>query len=155
MIEKTRFLYRGVTESFHKRNEGRLYRKTIAPFRYAFHWGEGATWGSGITWGASEANAVIRHQLNQEGFPTSGISTTPHFERAKVYARGTVAKSSGYVYKIDRTHLSSYGVREFVVANYAKAPSMPEDEEVILVTADNGPLPEQLIVKVIPVNSCE
>lgn len=84
-----RFLYRGVTTGFHDRNGGRLEPKKIEPFEYNFHWEEkGVTWDSGGTWDSTTTNAVIRHQLKQEGFPTSGISTTPLFERAEVYARG-------------------------------------------------------------------
>ena len=35
--------------------------------------------------GETEEHAVRQHQWQQKGFLTSGISTTPHFERAKYY----------------------------------------------------------------------
>ena len=147
-----RFLYRGVTTGFHDRNGGRLEPKKIEPFEYNFHWEEkGVTWDSGGTWDSTTTNAVIRHQLKQEGFPTSGISTTPHFERAEVYARGRDGRSAGYVYKIDRSLLQQHGVSEFVVKDYVKEPSIPEDDEVILVAADNAASPAVLIVERIPV----
>jgi hypothetical protein len=96
---------------------------------------------------------VIRHQLNQEGFPTSGISTTPHLERAVVYARGKSGDSEGFVYKIDRTALTARGVDEFVVARFC-SPSIPEDDEVILVVQGGGAhLPQELIVEIIPVRA--
>jgi len=145
------YLYRGVSDSIHRKNNGRLVPKKIEPFRYGFHWGEeGLTWGSGATWGSSERNAVIRHQLNQEGFPTSGISTTPHFERAQFYATHG-GKRAGYVYKIDRSLLDVHDVQEFIVSEFAKRSSVPEDDEVILVASDFGPLPEEIVVDVIPV----
>lgn len=146
------FLYRGVTAKFHDENKGRLMPKRMGRFEYTFHWDEsGLKWDSGATWDSSEANAVIRHQLNQESFPTAGISTTPHLERARLYARGRDGRSPGYVYKVDRAKLASYGVGEFVVSHYAREPSIPEDDEVILVTPDSEALPEALVVAVIPV----
>lgn len=144
------YLYRGVSNSIYRKNNGQLVPKRIESFRYAFHCGEGLTCGSGVKCGSSETNAVIRHQLNQEGFPTSGVSTTPHFERAKFYATHN-GKRTGYVYKIDRSLLAGHNVREFVVSEFAKRPSIPEDEEVILGASDFGPLPEEIVVQVIPV----
>ena len=135
----------------YKSNGGRLVPKKLESLTYAFHWGEpGTKYGSGIKYGSSETNAVIRHQLNQEGFPTSGISTTPLFERAKRYA---ISKDTprGYIYKIDRSLLQQYGVREFPVANFAKFPSVPEDQEVILVSSDFGELPPEIVIEVIEV----
>ena len=144
-----KFLYRGVTTKFYKQNEGYLKPKKIEPFEYTLHFDEGFKWDSGGTWDSSRANAVIRHQLNQEGFPTSGISATPHFERAQVYARGRNGQSAGYVYKIERSLLSKYGVKEFFVSDYAKEPSIPEDEEVILVAEDFNALPQSVVLSVI------
>jgi hypothetical protein len=145
------FLYRGVSVTLHRKNDGLLIPKATGPFAYEYHWGEsGAAWG-GITWGASEHNAVVRHQVNQEGFPTSGLSTTPHLERARIYARGRDGQSPGYIYRIDRTNLAGHGVLEFVVAAYC-TPSVPEDDEVILVCGDGLPLPSELVVEVIPID---
>ena len=147
----TIFLYRGVSSRFHRDANGLLKPKVMGPFTYNFHWGEsGAYWGV-ITWGSSETNAVIRHQVNQEVFPTSGISTTPHLERAILYARGKDGLSEGFVYKIARANLKQRGVREFAVAQYTKFPSVPEDNEVILVTLESVPLPKELVVETIPV----
>ena len=144
------YLYRGVSDSIHRKNNGRLVPKKSESFRYIFHCGEGLACGSGAKCGSSETNAVIRHQLNQEGFPTSGVSTTPFFERAKLYATHN-AKRAGYVYKIDRSLLATYNVQEFIVSECANQPSVPEDDEVILVASDFGPLPEEIVVDVIPV----
>jgi len=145
------FLFRGVTASFHLANEGLLRPKSQGPFTYAFHWGEpGHLWGSGALWGSTPTNAVIRHQLNQEGFPTSGISTTPHIERATVYARGKDGNGNGFVFKIIRSELERHGITEFVVAQFCQ-PSVPEDDEVILVVSGSSCLPSTVVAEVIPI----
>ena len=155
-VEKinTSSLYRGASLELHSRNEGRLFPKTIKPFSYTYRYGErGLKFDSGVTYGDSPTNAVIRHQLNQEGFPTSGVSTTPSLDRAKIYARGQDGTAPGVVYRIDRACLDIYGVKQYVVAEYAKFPSVPDDEEVILVSADCGPLPHEIIAEVIPIEN--
>jgi hypothetical protein len=150
------FLFRGVSEAFHRANGGLLKPKAQDSFSYGFHWDEpGATWDSGITWDSTPTNAVIRHQLGQEGFPTSGISTTPHYDRAVFYVRGPNGNAGGYVFKINRKALASEGVEQFVVSHYCR-PSVPEDEEVILVTRNGIHLPSILVAEIIevpPLNS--
>ena len=147
-----KFLYRGVTIRFHKQNNGVLKPKKIEPFNYSFHWDkEGLVWDSSGTWDTSTDNAVIIHQLNQEGFPTSGISTTPHFERAQVYARGRDRRTAGFIYKLERSLFSKHEVTEFFVSNYVKEPSIPEDDEVILVSGNFGALPQSIVIEVIPI----
>jgi hypothetical protein len=149
------YLYRGVSTHFHEARGGTLVPKVQGPFTYGFHWGEaGFTWDSGATWNSSKANAVIRHQLNQEGFPTAGISTTLHRVRAEMYARGQGGRAAGFIYKIDREALSQHGVLEFIVSHFC-APSIPEDDEVILVTKNGASLPTALIIEVIPVKAIE
>ena len=98
--------------------------------------------------GPTEKYAVRQHQYRQNGFPTSGVSTTPHFERAKFYAQ-----TNRVIVKIDRTLLGQYGVREFVVHEWLSAHpqdiAVPEDDEVILVSGVEGPFPTQIIVEVV------
>jgi hypothetical protein len=150
--KSTRALYRGVTGDLHRRSGGRLVPKAVGTFAYTFKYNEpGVKYNSGAVYGASPTNAVIRHQLNQESFPTSGVSTTPHLDRAKLYARGRGGTESGVVYRIDRALLAIHGVTEYAVSEYAKQPSVPEDEEVILVGADSGPLPDAIVVEVVEV----
>ena len=144
-----RYLYRGISKSLHEKLKGQLLPKTTSPFIYTFHLNEGFHFDSGAKLDASEANAVIRHQLKQAGFPTCGISTTPHFDRARFYA--TFRSINGFVYEIDRTLLKAHDVREYVVAQYVHYPSVPEDDEVILVASDNGPVPQDIVTKIIPV----
>ncbi len=145
------FLFRGMSEAFHRANGGLLIPKSQGPFTYGFHWDEpGFTWDSGVTWDSTPTNAIIRHQLNQEGFPTSGISTTPHLKRALFYVRGIEGTAGGCVFKINRRALSSEGIEQFVVSKFC-APSVPEDDEVILVTRNGSHLPLTLVVEIIEV----
>jgi hypothetical protein len=123
-----------------------LAPKCVGPFEYVFlHDGTLQHDGSG-TYGRSERNAVLRHELRGEGFPTSGVSTTPIRKQARKYARGKGAASSGYIFKIDRDVLAKHGVREYVVADWIPRPSFPEDKEVILVAAGGGSLPQGIVV---------
>jgi hypothetical protein len=146
---RCRFLYRGETEGHSRRNEGRLKPKKSGPFEFNASWDTPFfCWDSSVTWDSTAANAVVRHQFEREGFPTSGLSTTPHFERAAIYARGRDGRSNGFVFKIDRTGLARCGVREFVVSEYARWPSVPQDDEVILVTPNGNPLPKKLVVQI-------
>jgi len=150
---RTRFLYRGANPDLHK--AGNVLRsKGQGTFEYSARYGE-TTYGGGWTYGTSDANAVLRHQHQQAGFPTSGISTTPLYERAVFYATngpGGTRYETGYVYKIDRDALESCGVREYVVTEYAVTPSVPEDDEIILVPA-RGTLPDDVPVEIIKVEA--
>lgn len=152
-VMNSEFLFRGVSEAFHRANDGLLKPKVQGQFAYAFHWDEpGANWDSGITWDSTSTNAVIRHQLNQEAFPTSGISTTPHLARALFYVRGPKGTAGGYVFKISRRALSLEGVEQFVVAKFC-APSVPEDDEVILVIRNREYLQTTVVTEIIEVPS--
>jgi hypothetical protein len=94
----------------------------------------------------------LKHQLNQAGFPTSGISTTPIYDRAAFYALAGGQHQTGYVYKINRQALASHGVREFVVNEITTKPSVPEDQEVILVVPSGGGLPDALVEETIKID---
>ncbi len=100
--------------------------------------------------GEQEEYAVRQHQWKRNGFPTSGISTTPHFERAIDYAR------EGVIVKINRQLCSKYGIREYVVKEYLdKFPediAVPEDDEIILVKENGNSFPKEIIEEVIPIN---
>jgi hypothetical protein len=58
----------------------------------------------------------------------------------------------GIVYKLDRSKLPKYGIKEYVVKDYTNFPHIPEDDEVILVHEDHGNLPKDIIVEIIEVN---
>lgn len=146
-----RYLYRGVSEEHYQKLGGRLIPKAQTPFEYCFVAGDGIRAGDGAVAGVATRNAVIRHQLRQAGFPTSGVSTTPHVERARFYATSGGRHPSGYVYKIDRELLNVHGVYEFVVSEHTPNPSVPEDEEIILIASDHRELPSSIVVEVLPV----
>ena len=146
-----KYLFRGVSEELYRKLGGKLIPKVQAPFEHCFIAGEGIRAGDGAVVGRTARNAVIRHQLGQAGFPTSGVSTTPHFERARFYATGGGLHAAGYVNKIDRELLAANGVYEFIIAEYATNPSVPEDDEVILVASGHRELPAVIVVEVISV----
>ena len=119
-----RFLYRGVNRDLYQ-STGGLVPRGFGPFEYTFLADGTITADGSATAGPSEQNAVLRHELRQEGFPTAGISTTPSLERARIYATGDGRYVSGYVLKIDRTLLPKMGVKEYVVAEWIPYPSVP------------------------------
>jgi hypothetical protein len=151
MRKEHQFLYRGINHELYKKTRGILVPKSRDPFEFTFQLDGSFFFDGSATLGPSVQNAVLRHELRQEGFPTAGISTTPFFERAQFYATGGRTHSKGYVVRIDRERLAGFGVREYVVADWVPYPSVPEDEEVIIVAADCGPLPSGILVEVIEV----
>jgi hypothetical protein len=147
----TRFLFRGVNQDLHLAGGG-LRPKQVGAFVYAPRYGDpDAKYGSGWTYGENSANAVRRHQDQQRGHPTSGVSTTPVYERAVYYATRNVSGHKchrGYVYKIDRDLLAAHGVDEYVVRLLVADASVPEDDEVVLVATNGEALPEAIVVEV-------
>jgi hypothetical protein len=137
------FLYRGF--SIQTSIAESLTPKTGGDFAYAFkHDGAMTHDGSG-TYGRSAGNAVLRHQLNQAGYPTSGVSTSPHRGRAIFYALRGGQRSVGIVLAIDQARLAKHEVVAYVVSDTVKTPSVPEDEEVILVSKSGGILPCDIV----------
>lgn len=143
-----RCLYRGVSEQMHVKKEG------LSPKGTSFYRGvcfdEGFRFDTGITFDKSVNNAIISHQTDSQKFPTSGVSTTPFFDRAKVYATHN-GKHAGIVYKIDCKVLKNYNIRAYRVGEYTKYPAIPEDDEVILVGENNAVLPNAIIIEIINV----
>ena len=138
-------LYRGVHESRFSGVSSALVPKESGPFTKEPKW-DVAEWNSS-TWGTSTINAVIEHQHAQAGLPTSGLSTTPFFERARVYALGRAATGCGYVLSIDIEKCRELGIEQYRVSSLVHNPAVPEDDEVILV-APNGDIPEQIVMKI-------
>jgi|SRR5450631_2023145 len=145
------FLYRGVSPEMHERLRGELRPKDTRPFVRAPEFGR-AEFGNSF-WGENEANAVVEHQQHQAGFPTSGVSTTPHKERAAYYATigGTIPR--GFIYIIDTSLLADRHVTAYTVNDIVPMPSVPSDDEVILVAADFGCLPSDLVVGMVACGS--
>ena len=142
----SRLLYRGINPELYEVLKGELRPKLNGPFVSGARWGE-AEWGNSY-WGENSANAVIDHQKNQAGLPTSGVSTTPHIDRAIVYATHGGRYKDGFIFLIERDHLELHGVSEYVVNAIVPRPSVPEDDEIILVARDYGPLPAGIIVEI-------
>jgi hypothetical protein len=142
-------LYRGISERLYEETRGVLRPKVYKPFQSFATAGERISYcGSGIVCGESAANEVVRHEYMRSGEPTSGISTTPIFQRAVCYATHDGQYASGFIFTIDRNILSNYGVTQYIVKDIKPFPSVPEDEEVILVAHDFGDLPEGVILSV-------
>ena len=142
------YLYRGVSEEIHKKGIGFCPKGITfcSPTFYGV-----ARYDSGETYGSSINNAIILHQRDSTEFPTSGISTTPIFERARFYALMGGENKKGFVYKIDRASLINNKVKEYWVQEYTRLPNIPEDDEVILVSGSNSDLDKSIIVEVIEV----
>lgn len=98
--------------------------------------------------GMNELNAVVEHQLHQVGYATSGISTTPHIDRAKFYATHGGKWDSEMIYKIRSTDCEKHKVQIYIVSEIVPQPEIPEDEEVILVAKGSGELPIGIVSKV-------
>ena len=146
-----RYLFRGLNACLYRGTGGALIPKRCGPFEYCFKADGTIAPDGSATAGPSERNAVLRHELGQEAFGSPGISTTPIFERARFYALAGGVNDRGFVFQIDRGLFDQHGVWEYAVASWIPYPSAPEDEEVILVAADYGRLPPEIVVDVIEV----
>lgn len=146
-----RYLYRGVNPEMYESTGGRLVPTAIGePFKRQMKYGQGFKYGE-FTYGKSTKNAVMGHQRNSSAFPSSGVSTTPIFKNAKIYATHKRKYDSGYIFKIDTELLDSARVIAHDVSKYIAKPAIPGDKEVILVASDNGTLPPNIIVEIIKV----
>ncbi len=101
-----------------------------------------------FTLGKREEHAVRQHQLNGK-YPTRGVSCTTKREVALEYAREKV------IVRISEEACDSHGIQRYRVKDHLPLAMIehPEDEEVILVADLDGPLPADLIVEVIQVDS--
>jgi hypothetical protein len=138
--------YRGVNPEVYEQHAGALIPKDSKPFVKSPEWGR-SEWGN-CYWGECEANAVVEHQQHQAGYPTSGISTTPHLARAIYYATHGGKYSFGYVYIIDEGLCQIHEVTIYKVTDHVPSPSIPEDDEVILVAHDFGVIPCALVIEI-------
>lgn len=102
--------------------------------------------------GETVEHAVRQHQWQQNGFPTRGISTTPHIHRATFYAQ-----RYQIIVRIDRSSLNRFGIKEYVVAELLSKSSQDiacqEDNEVILVREQDGAWPKEVIDQVLKLDS--
>jgi len=139
-------LYRGVNIKLHNKNNGELRPKESKSFSKSPEFGC-AEFGNSF-WGDNEENAVVEHQQHQAGYPTSGISTTPIIERAGIYAGHDGKYVERIIYVIDPKICVALGVSIYIVSDIVPMPCIPEDKEVILVAADCGVLPKEIVVEI-------
>src|SRR6266571_3631237 len=101
--------------------------------------------------GATAEHAVRQHQWQQDGFDTRGVSTTPHVGRARFYAA-----THRRIAVIRRDLIAGFGIEEFHVnewlADHQEDIACPDDDEVILVCGTPGPLPAEIIERIISVD---
>lgn len=141
-----KLLYRGVNVDLHRKNKGELRPKGKKPFTRGVNWDE-FQWDN-FYWDNNDKNAVIEHQLQQAGCPTSGISTTPFIDRARFYATHGDEYCSGVLYVIDPDICKLFEVKLYVVSEIVPNPSIPEDDEVILVAKHHGAIPDEVVVDI-------
>ncbi len=147
-MEINEFLYRGVNLNIHNRKEG-LKPKGLQFSRVPQHGESYARHGNNLSHGSSTVNAILAHQTCSSKFPSSGISTTPHFEIAKKYS--TFESKKGVVYKIDKRKLKENDIESFIVKDWISFTNHPEDDEVILRHKLDKEISIEIIVDIIEV----
>lgn len=145
-------LYRGVDSQMFREQKGQVFPRGNQSTAELFP-GEHLFPSERLIPGKHSRNAIDKHQnryrFNEANFKSRSayISTTPQFDRAQYYA--TSKHTSGYVFVIDRNLLKEHGVSEYLVADIATLITIPEDEEVLLLTNPLGtPLPKEVILEV-------
>lgn len=146
-----RYLYRAVRKE--EINAGNiLIPKSQEPFRSdpIFGTDDMVFTAEGIEFD-SVRNAIRHHQWQKgrpyqwqkEQIPTSGVSTTPYFKRAKFYA-----KKNGVIVKIDRQLLNKFNIIEYDIKKYLRQEeiNIPEDDEIILVKEEDCLFSKEIIV---------
>lgn len=150
-----RYLYRGITLEHHEREQGQLrpigtHVEGMATYDGTF------TYGGGLEHGETKTNGLIMHQKNSSTFPTAYVSFSPDIERARFYATHewhdgqAVGGHAGLIYVVDTELLATHGMEAQCVAEYALQPTCPEDDEVVLLASDRGPLPQGIVVDRLP-----
>jgi hypothetical protein len=102
----------------------------------------------------SPKSARQRHQHDSHRYPTSYVSTTPHFYRARHYAtcsdpaRGYVPTKTVVI--IDTTAFDALGISAYPVADDFELYqiSKPEDDEIILEYRGGHEFPKEVIIEV-------
>lgn len=147
------YLYRGVSEDFFNASNGEISPKTPGEefSSFAQFGEEHASFGSGICFGKSNTNEVVKHQYAQKGLPTSGVSSSPYAKRAEFYALSGGKSKTGYIYKLSIALLNKNNVSIYRVRDIVPNPSIPEDDEYILVSRDFRSIDKCAIVELIKV----
>jgi hypothetical protein len=109
-----------------------------------------------FTLGDRLEHAVRAHQWDEPGnqYKTSGVSTTPHLERARYYAEndGPSTKAGRMVATIDTALFEMLEISAHRVADYVERSmiTVPEDDEIVLLCQDGHQFPKELIVEIEP-----
>jgi len=129
-------LYRGVNKEKYDNDCGRVIPKinTVRELESFIGCGDSYTHAGQphVIAGKSNHNILLAHQLLQKGYPTSCISTTPHYHIARSYAFKGEEFGVGYIIEFDVQCLEEAGVGIYRVADLGVPPSVPEDDEHIL-----------------------
>lgn len=96
------------------------------------------------TFGSSILNAVNGHQICSNKFKTSGISTTPFWERARHYALKNEVYSKGVILELNINKILKEEIELFEVNKMIINPNSQEDNEVIIRKIDNQAFPLSL-----------
>ncbi len=102
------------------------------------------------TFGPSSRTATLHHQWQQRGLPTSGISTTPHLERAKFYAQRLRRVAVIPVKGLADLGIQMFRVNEVLGAEHPDL-AVPQDDEHILVYPAGGPFPLQVVANILAI----
>ena len=146
-------IYRGINnEMFSIISREKLIHPKAHEFSIVFSHDGSIYYDGSATYGKSKRNAVLGHQIDSSKFRTSGISTTPHFKRAKYYALNNNKYSKGYILEFDTDKLDLNEYELIVVSEIVKSPKIPEDSEIILRRFDNNSIPYMLITNLIEID---
>jgi hypothetical protein len=145
-------LYRGVNAAMYDALKGKLspHHKGIGKPYSRQHQFDDVQFGVDPQFGGGSINESLIHQnykdCGEDRYITSGISTTPHIEKAHRYGSNEGEHSHYYIYVIDRKILSLYNVTEQPGLQF---PKKPDDDEVTLTAQDYGTLPDEIILEVL------
>jgi len=146
-------IYRGINdEMFSIISEKKVIHPKAHEFSIIFSHDGSISYDGSATYGKSERNAVVGHQIDSSVFKTSGISTTPHIERAKYYALNNNRYNKGYILEFDTNKLDLNEYELIVVSEIVKSPKIPDDSEIILRRFDNNSIPYKQITNVIEID---
>ncbi|CAG9190245.1 TPA: hypothetical protein QDA96_002034 [Burkholderia vietnamiensis] len=135
-------LYRGQDLDGHNKNNGVISPKGDVPAVVPLADG---TWkfDGKFTFGETEDNAARAHHIETSKWGGCFISTTRDYETARFFATRDNT-CAGVIYHIDESLFSQYQV----VAKEFPDPLYPDEWEVSVRSADCGPLPSEIIVRI-------
>lgn len=147
------YLYRGMDINMYNELDGELTPRGIITTANLYP-GEHLFPSENLFSGNHHLNAIDKHQnpyrFDEDDFKNNSayLSTTPHLERAKYYAtKGNTLP--GYIFYINRSVLAKFNILEYSVSELATIITVPEDDEVLLLTNPVGAsLLKEVIVKI-------